>query len=107
MAMDMRQMMKQAQKMQMQMAKAQEELKTVEVQGSAGGGMVTVSALADGTFTGVTISPVVVDPEDVELLQDMVLAAINDALAKAAEESNARMSAVTGNMKIPGMPGLM
>ncbi len=101
--MDMHQMMKQAQKMQAKMAEVQEELKTVEVEGSAGGGMVTVTATCDGTIQNVTISPVAVDPDDLDILQDMVVAAVNDALAKAGEASNTRMSAVTGNLKIPGM----
>lgn len=105
--MDMRQMMKQAQKMQLQMARAQEEVKALELEGSAGGGMVRAVACGDGTVKAITIDPQVVDPEDVELLQDMVLAAVNDALGKLAEESAARMGAATGGMKIPGMPGLM
>ena len=105
--MDMRQMMKQAQKMQLQMAKAQEELKTLEMEGSAGGGMVRAVANGEGRVLSVTINPDVLDPEDVDILQDMVVAAVNDALGRIAEESAARMSAVTGNMKIPGIPGMM
>lgn len=101
--MDMRQMMKQAQKMQLQMARVQEELKTLEIEASAGGGMVKAMANGEGRIVSIEINPDVVDPEDVELLQDMVLAAVNDALSQIAEESNARMSAVTGGMRIPGM----
>ena len=101
--MDMRQMMKQAQKMQLQMARVQEELKTLELEGSAGGGMVKAVANGEGRIVSVTINPDVVDPDDVDILQDMVVAAVNDALTQIAEESNARMGAVTGNMRIPGM----
>ena len=101
--MNMQQMMKQAQKMQLQMARTQEELKTLEMEGSAGGGMVKAVASGEGRILSVTINPDVVDPEDVDLLQDMVLAAVNDALSRIAEESARRMDAVTGGMKIPGM----
>lgn len=101
--MDMRAMMKQAQKMQAQMAKAQEELKSFTYEGSAGGGMVKVVATGEGVISSVTIAPEAVDPDDVEMLEDMVLAAVNDALQGVAEESAARMGSVTGNMKIPGL----
>ncbi len=101
--MNMQQMMKQAQKMQLQMARTQEELKTLEMEGSAGGGMVKAVASGEGRILSVTINPDVVDPEDVDLLQDMILAAVNDALTRIAEESARRMDAVTGGMKIPGM----
>ena len=101
--MNMQQMMKQAQKMQLQMARTQEELKTLEMEGSAGGGMVKAVASGEGRILSVTINPDVVDPEDGDLLQDMVLAAVNDALTRIAEESARRMDAVTGGMKIPGM----
>lgn len=102
--MDMRQMMKQAQKMQLQMARVQEELKTLTLEGSAGGGMVRAVANGEGRVVSIEINPDVLDPEDVDILQDMVVAAVNDALARIAQESSARMDAVTGNMKIPGMP---
>ena len=101
--MDMRMMMKQAQKMQAQMAKAQEELKSFRYEASAGGGMVKAVATGEGVIESVTINPEVLDPEDVDLLQDMVLAAVNDALKGVADESAARMGAVTGNMRIPGL----
>ncbi|MBR2790316.1 MAG: YbaB/EbfC family nucleoid-associated protein [Eggerthellaceae bacterium] len=101
--MDMRQMMKQAQKMQLQMARVQEELKALELEGSAGGGMVKAVANGEGRIVSISINPDAVDPDDVEMLEDMVLAAVNDALTQIAEESNARMGAVTGNMRIPGM----
>ena len=99
----MQQMMKQAQKMQLQMARAQEELKTLQLEGSAGGGMVKAVASGEGDIVSITINPEVVDPEDVDLLQDMVLAAVNEALHAIAKESAERMGAVTGNMRIPGL----
>lgn len=99
--MDMHALMRQAQKMQSDMARAQEELANTTVEGVAGGGMVKVTASAAGAVIGIEINPEVVDPEDVEMLQDLILAAINDAGAKAQEISNSRMSAVTGGLKLP------
>lgn len=99
--MDMQALMRQAQKMQSDMARVQEELQSTIVEGAAGGGVVKVSASAAGAITGITISPEVVDPNDVEMLQDLILAAINDAVAKGQEISNSRMGAVTGGIKLP------
>lgn len=99
--MDMQALMRQAQKMQSDMARVQEELQSTIVEGAAGGGVVKVSASAAGAITGITISPEVVDPDDVEMLQDLILAAINDAVAKGQEISNSRMGAVTGGIKLP------
>ena len=101
--MDMKKMMKQAQKMQLELARAQEELKTAEFEASAGGGMVTVVATGEMVIKSVKIDPEAVDPEDVEMLEDMVLAAVNEALHGIAEQSNARLSTVTGGMNIPGL----
>lgn len=103
--MNMQQMMKQARKMQEQLAAAQEKLKDVETTASAGGGMVKVTATGDLTLKSIEISPDACDPEDVELLQDMVLAAVNDALASAQEAASSQMSAAAGlgNMNIPGL----
>lgn len=81
--MNMQQMMKQAQKMQEQMAKAQEELSETEVQGTAGGGMVTVTINGKKAVQAVSIKPEAVDPDDVELLEDLIVAAFNDAYEKA------------------------
>ena len=91
-------MMKQAQKMQAELAKAQEEVKTMSFEATAGGGMVKVTALGDNT-----IDPEAVDPEDVEMLEDMVLAAVNEALRGVSDMAAARMSAATGGMNIPGL----
>lgn len=101
--MDMRQMMRQAQKMQKELNKAQEEIATMNFEATAGGGMVTAVASGDMKITSLTIDPEAVDPEDVEMLQDMVTAAVNEALAGVSELSNQRMNAVTGGMSIPGL----
>lgn len=106
--MNMQQMMKQAQKMQRQLAEAQDELADVEVSGTAGGGMVTVTGMADGSITAIHIdgSALGLDEEDAEMLQDTILAAINETLAKAQEVTNQRLGALTGGMGMPGMPGM-
>ena len=96
-------MMKQAQKMQLELAKAQEEIKDMTFEATAGGGMVKVVASGDMSVTSIVIDPEAVDPEDVEMLQDMVVAAVNEALRAASEAANARMNAVMGGMKIPGL----
>lgn len=101
--MDMKQMMRQAQKMQAQLAKAQGEIKEMTYTATAGGGMVEVTARGDNTIESLTINPEAVDPEDVEMLQDMVLAAVNEALAGVAEQGEAKLNSVTGGMNIPGM----
>lgn len=101
--MDMKQMMRQAQKMQKELNKAQEEIATMTFEATAGGGMVKAVASGDMNITSLTIDPDAVDPEDVEMLQDMVVAAVNGALRGVSEMSNQRMSAVTGGMSIPGL----
>ena len=101
--MDMRQMMRQAQKMQKELAKAQEEIATMTFEGTAGGGMVKAIAKGDNTIASLSINPDAVDPEDVEILQDMVVAAVNEALRGVSELSSQRMNAATGGMNIPGL----
>lgn len=101
--MDMKQMMRQAQKMQKELNKAQEEIATMTFEATAGGGMVKAVASGDMNITSLTIDPDAVDPEDVEMLQDMVVAAVNEALRGVSEMSNQRMNAVTGGMNIPGL----
>lgn len=96
-------MMKQAQKMQAKMMKMQEELGTKTVEATAGGGMIKVVASGKQQVISIEIEKEVVDPDDVEMLQDLVLAAVNDALAKSQEMVNAEMSKITGGMNIPGM----
>jgi nucleoid-associated protein EbfC len=106
---DMGAMMKQVQQMQAEMLKAQEELKDEIVEASAGGGMVKVSISGDLELRSVVIDPDAVDPEDVEMLQDMVMAAINEALRSAQERANSKLGGVTGGaaglggLGLPGM----
>ena len=96
-------MMKQAQKMQAKMATMQEELKNEELEASAGGGMVKVKITGDVQIVSITIDPGAVDPDDVEMLQDMVTAAVNEAIRSAQELAAARMNDITGGMNIPGL----
>ena len=101
------QMMRQMQKMQADMAAAQDALAEAVVEGSAGGGMVKATATGAGELQGVSISPEVVDPEDVEMLEDLVLAAVSDALRRAQELQAERMGAVTGGVDLGGLGGLL
>ena len=100
---NMNAMMKQAQKMQAELAKAQEEVKTMSFEATAGGGMVKVKALGDNTIESIAIDPEAVDPEDVEMLEEMVLAAVNESLRGVSDMAAQRMSAATGGMSIPGL----
>ena len=100
---NMNNLMKQAQKMQAEMMAAQEELAETEYEASAGGGMVSATVTGDKTLTNITIKPEAVDPDDVEMLEDLVMAAVNEALTKASDESDERMSALTGGIGIPGL----
>lgn len=100
---NMNQMMKQVKKMQQQMMKAQEELATKTVEGTAGGGVVTVVVNGHKNVQSVTIKPEAVDPDDVEMLQDLVMTAVNDAMAKADELANQDMGKFTGGMNMPGL----
>ena len=103
---NMQQLLKQAQKMQQEMLAAQESLKDEVVEASAGGGMVTVKVTGDLTIKSIAIDPEAVDPQDVELLQDMVLAAINEALRSAQELASAQLGGITGGLGGLGLPGL-
>lgn len=96
-------MMKQVQKMQQDMAKMQEELAAKTYTATVGGGVVSAEVNGQHQVVSVTIDPEAVDPEDVEMLQDMVTAAVNEALRSASEAANARMNAIMGGMKIPGL----
>ena len=100
---NMNQMMKQVKKMQEQMMKAQQELEHKTVEGTAGGGVVTVTVSGHKKVLSVAIKPEAVDPDDVEMLQDLVLAAVNDALAKAEELVSQDMGKLTGGMNLPGL----
>lgn len=103
---DMNQMMRQVQQMQAEMAKAQESLKDEVVEASAGGGMVTVKVNGELEVLELRINPEAVDPDDVELLQDMVQAAVNEALRAAQEVAATKLGAVTGGLGGMGLPGL-
>ena len=97
--MNIKQLMKQAQQMQDQM---QRQMASINVEGSAGGGMVKASMSGNKELLSITIDKQVVDPQDVEMLQDLVKAAVNEAARKVDEEMQSSMGAMTGGMKIPG-----
>jgi DNA-binding YbaB/EbfC family protein len=103
---NMQQLLKQAQKMQEEMLAAQESLKDEVVEASAGGGMVTVQITGELHVNSITINPDAVDPEDVELLQDMVLAAVNEALRAAQELASSKLGGIAGGLGGLGLPGL-
>ena len=96
-------MMNQLRKMQQEMAKAQEEIQTATVDGAAGGGMVKITMTGDFRVTKIALDKSAVDPDDVETLEDLIVAAFNDARGKAEEFAAKRMGSVTGGLKIPGM----
>lgn len=100
---NMNNMLKQAQRMQTEMARVQEELKTETVEASVGGGTVKVVMTGDLSLQAITIDPAAVDPEDVGMLEDMVVAAVNEGLRQAQELAGNKMSAITGGMNIPGL----
>ena len=107
---DLNSMMKQVQQMQAEMAKAQEELKHESVEASAGGGMVKVTMSGDMNLREITISPEAIDPDDPELLQDMVTAAVNEAIRAAQELAASKLGPLTGGAGggggLPGLPGM-
>lgn len=100
---NMNNLMKQAQKLQKQMETMQSELQNKEFSATAGGGAVTVSVNGKKEIVDIKIKPEVVDPEDVEMLQDLILAACNEALKNAENETASEMKKVTGGLNIPGM----
>jgi nucleoid-associated protein EbfC len=95
--------MKMVQQMQNRMLKIQQELAEATLEGTAGGGVVTVTVTGQREFKAIKIDPSAVDPEDVEMLEDLIGAAITDAMDKATKLNEERMSAITGGMKIPGL----
>jgi nucleoid-associated protein EbfC len=103
---DMNAMLKQAQQMQEQMQKAQEEAKLEVVEASAGGGMVTVKANGGGELVEIRMDPKAIDPDDPELLADMVLAAANEALRSAQEKTEAKLRGMMPDLGSLGLPGL-
>ena len=96
-------MIRQAQQLQQKMAKIQEELYTATVEGSSGGGTVKAVVTGKQTIASITIDPQAVDPDDVELLEEMVMAAVNEGLQKAQDLASQKMSAITGGLNIPGL----
>ena len=102
MAMDFNKLMQQAQQMQEQLAQAQEEVATQVVEASAGGGMVTVKATGAGQITEVKIKPEAIDPDDAEVLEDMVLAAVNEALRSAESLMQTEVGGMMGGLGLPG-----
>ncbi|NCC81935.1 MAG: YbaB/EbfC family nucleoid-associated protein [Clostridia bacterium] len=104
---NMNKMMKQVQKMQAEMGKIQKELEEQSYEATSGGGVVKVIVNGKNEMLDIQINPEVLDPDDVEMLQDLILAATNEALKKAQETMSTEMNKLTGNMKIPGMPGGM
>lgn len=102
--MNIQKLMKEAQKAQRKMEEAQERLASLSVEGTAGAGLVTVTATGDGTITKIRIEPSVIDPDDAEMLEDLVTAAVNDAQRAAKELQESEMGSVMGGMG--GMGGL-
>jgi len=100
---NMNNLMKQAQKLQKQMEDMQKDLENKEFEASAGGGAVTVKVTGKKQIVDIQIKPEVVDPDDVEMLQDLVLLACNEALKKAEEETAGEMGKLTGGMNLPGL----
>jgi DNA-binding YbaB/EbfC family protein len=101
--MGMNNLAKMAQQMQAEMARVEEELRSLEVEGTAGGGAVTAVVTGRQELLSIIIDPGVVDPADVEMLQDLVTAAVNDALRRARETGEQKMARVTGGLRLPGM----
>jgi DNA-binding YbaB/EbfC family protein len=101
--MGMANLQRMAQQMQQDMARVQSELEAAQVDGSAGGGVVNATVTGKGEVVSITIDPSAVDPADVEMLQDLVVAAVNDALRASRDLAEEKMAAVTGGLKIPGM----
>jgi nucleoid-associated protein EbfC len=101
--MDINKMMQQVQQMQAEMAKAQEELAKETVEASAGGGMVTVVANGAGEIQQIKIAPEAIDPDDPELLADMILAAVNEAIRSANDLAQSRLGGLAGGLGLPGL----
>jgi len=107
MANNMAKMMRQIQKMQADMVRVQEELKEKTVEGTAGGGAIKVTANGHQEIVAIEISREAVDPDDVEMLQDLIVAAVNEALRKCQEMMAQEMGKVTGGISLPGLPPMI
>lgn len=103
---NMGKLMQQAQQLQAKIAKLQEEFSEKTVEASAGGGMITAVASGKQELVSIHIDPEVIDPDDAEMLQDLILAAVNDALNRAKNMMNEEMGKLTKGMNIPGLPGM-
>ncbi|HEX8940594.1 MAG TPA: YbaB/EbfC family nucleoid-associated protein [Candidatus Limnocylindrales bacterium] len=101
--MSMANLQRMAQQMQQQMLRVQEELAAATVEGSAGGGVVSATVTGKQEVVSITIDPSAVDPADVEMLQDLVVAAVNDALRASRDLAEQKMAGVTGGLRLPGM----
>jgi DNA-binding YbaB/EbfC family protein len=101
--MDINKMMKQVQQMQADMARVQEELANETVEASVGGGVVTVTATGSGEIKAITIAPEAIDPDDPELLADMILGAVNEALRSANDLAQSRLGGMAGGLGLPGL----
>lgn len=101
--MSMANLQRMAQQMQQEMARIQGELETTTIDGSAGGGVVTATVTGKQEVVSIVIDPSAVDPADVDMLQDLVVAAVNDALRASRELAEQKMAAVTGGLRLPGM----
>lgn len=104
--MNMAKMMKQVQQMQAKMEKFKKELENKTVEATAGGGVVKVTANGKQEIVDINIDPTAVDPDDVEMLEDLVLAAVNESLRQVQEMTEKEMAKITGGLNLPGMPGL-
>ena len=103
---NMQSMLKQAQKMQEDMAEKQAELESREYEVAAGGGVVTVKINGKKEVLSVKLAEEIVDPDDIETLEDLIVAGVNEAIKKVEADASAEMAKITGSMGIPGMPGL-
>ena len=103
---NMQSMLKQAQKMQEDMAEKQAELEEREYEVAAGGGVVTVKMNGKKEVISVKLAEEIVDPDDIETLEDLIVAGVNEAIKKVEADASAEMSKITGSMSIPGMPGM-
>jgi DNA-binding YbaB/EbfC family protein len=101
--MGMANLQRMAQQMQQEMVRIQQELETTTVDGSAGGGVVKATVTGKQEVVSITIDPAAIDPSDAEMLQDLIIAAVNDALRASREIAEQKMGAVTGGLKLPGM----
>lgn len=102
-AQNMNSMIKQAQKMQEEMEKAQEEIKAKEYSTTVGGGVVEIAMTGDKILKSITLKPEVVDPEDIETLQDLIVSGVNEVLRQVESETEEKMNAISGGLNIPGL----